>query len=184
VPQWEPAADLDDAMSKLIDPEFPGRSVCVVTDRGNDHETLAVLLPSGASDSGDAIVADARCALVREAPEELEITTDTTSGGILVLADTFAGGWHAYVDGARSPILQVNGLFRGVYLPSGKHTVVFTYAPLSVTLGFLITGLAVLGCAGWVAFTGSRQLLALLPRRAASERPVVTPTDFSGEKKA
>ena len=184
VPQWQPVADLDEAMNTLVAPGFPGRSVCVVTDRGSDHETLAAVLPSGASDSGDAIAADARCALVRETPEELEITTDTTSGGILVLADTFAGGWHAYVDGARAPILQVNGLFRGVYLPSGKHAVVFTYAPLSVTLGFLITGLAVLGCGGWVVFTGSRLLLGLLARRGASERPVVTTTDFSGEKKA
>ena len=184
VPQWQPAADLDEAMSKLVEPGFPGRSVCVVTDRANDHAMLEAVLPSGYSDSGDAIAADARCALLRETPEELEITTDTTSGGILVLADTFASGWHAYVDGVRSPILQVNGLFRGVYLSSGKHTVVFTYAPLSVTLGFLISGLAVLGCGGWAAFIGSRLLLGFLPRRGANAPPLVTPLDFSGEKKA
>lgn len=184
VPQWEPAVDLDEAMTKLVDPGFPGRSVCVVTARGSDHKTLEAVLPPGVSESGEAVVADARCSLVRETPEELEISTDTTSGGILVLADTFAGGWQAYVDGARSPILQVNGLFRGVYLPSGKHTVVFTYAPLSVTLGFLITGLAVLGCGGWATFTGSRLALGLLSRRRTSGMRLPTLTDFSGDRKA
>jgi hypothetical protein len=184
VPHWQPAADLDEAMTMLIAPGFQGRSVCVVTARGSDQETLEAVLPSGVSETGEAATADARCALVRETPEELEITTDTTSGGILVLADTFAGGWHAYVDGARSPILQVNGLFRGVYLPSGKHTIVFTYAPLSVTLGFLISGLAVLTCGGWALFTGSRLLLSLLSRREANDGAVVRPVDFSGEKNA
>jgi hypothetical protein len=53
-----------------------------------------------------------------------------------------------------------------------------------VTLGFLISGLAVLTCGGWALFTGSRLLLSLLSRREANDGAVVRPVDFSGEKNA
>jgi hypothetical protein len=184
VPQWEPAADMDGAIERLVDPAFPGRSVCVVTAEGRAYDALVSQLPSGASDTGDAATADAQCAMVRESPEEMEITADTTTAGILILADTFAPGWHAYVNGVREPILKVNGMFRGVYLPAGKHSVTFTYAPLSVTLGLLISGLALLGCLAWAVFTASRQMYGIFTRRGKGAAPVITPADFSGHKES
>lgn len=184
VPQWEPVADLDGAVARLVDPKFPARSACVVTGDGNAREALQAALPSGISEGGDALAAEARCALVRETPEELEISSDTTRAGILVLADSFDGGWHAYVDGARAPVLQVNGLFRGVYLPAGKHAVVFTYAPLSLTIGLLLSGLTALGCAAWVLFAASRQVFGMFSRRGARDARVLTPTNFAGKRES
>lgn len=176
VPQWQAAKDLDEAMTQLVTPGFPGRSACVVTATGPAYEALQAALPAGLAEGGDAAVADTRCTLVRETPEEIEITTDTTRGGLLILADTYASGWHAYVDGKREPILRVNGLFRGLYLPGGQHSIVFTYAPLSVTVGLLITGLSVLVCAGWTLFAGSRQVFGLFSRRGSRGNPLPAPT--------
>lgn len=184
VPQWEPVVDLEGAVARLVDPKFPARSACVVTDDGTTRQTLQAVLPSGIAEGGDALAADARCSLLRDTPEELEISADTTSAGILVLADTFDGGWHAYVDGERVPVLQVNGLFRGVYLSSGKHTVVFTYAPLSFTIGLLVSGLTALGCVGWVLFTASRQVFGLFSRRGARGARTLTPADFAGKRES
>lgn len=182
VPQWESVPDLDGAIERLVDPGFSGRVACVVTADGRAHDALASRLPSGVADSTDAAATDAQCAMVRETPEEIEISADTTAAGILMLADTFAPGWHVYVDGVREPILKVNGMFRGVFLPPGKHSVTFTYAPLSVTLGLLITGLSLLACLGWAAFTASRQLFGQFVRRGKGAASTITPATFAGTR--
>lgn len=182
VPQWEAASNMDEAIARLVAPEFPGRSACIVTGDGGELERLESALPSGLSDAVGTAAGDARCAIVRETPEEVEITTDTSADGILILADSYARGWHAYVDGVRAPILKVNGLFRGVLLSAGKHTVVYTYAPLSFTLGLLFSGLTVAGCLGWIVFTGSRMVYGMFSHRGGSRGAVLTATDFTGTR--
>ena len=70
--------------------------------------------------------------------------------GILVLSDSFYPGWKVYVDGVERRIIRANYFLRGVYLPEGKHQVIFRYSPASfrygktVTLGTLILFLAFL----------------------------------------
>jgi len=48
---------------------------------------------------------------------------------LLVLADMAYPGWKATVDGNAVPIDQVDGLFRGVALDPGDHSVEFVYRP-------------------------------------------------------
>jgi hypothetical protein len=80
--------------------------------------------------------------IVSYAPERVEVHTRSSAAGILVLADAFYPGWRATVDGAAVPIYPANVLFRGVPLPPGEHTVVFTFEPVGWRLGL---GLAALG---------------------------------------
>ncbi len=47
----------------------------------------------------------------------------------LVLADQDYPGWRATVDGVPTPILPIDGVFRGLPLSPGEHDVVFTYHP-------------------------------------------------------
>ena len=44
-------------------------------------------------------------------------------------------------------MMRVNGLFRGVHLTRGTHTVTFTYRPAKVYLGAAISALTALGLA-------------------------------------
>jgi hypothetical protein len=50
-------------------------------------------------------------------------------GGLAVLADAWAPGWRASVDGVPVSCLRVGGAFRGVEVPSGAKEVVFRYRP-------------------------------------------------------
>jgi hypothetical protein len=86
--------------------------------------------------------------------------------GALVLAESFAPGWRATVNGNPAPVYCADGNERAVLLVAGTHIVRFAYQPLALQLGGqLALGGAVLTLA-WV-------LLALLRRWASSRRNVV-----------
>jgi hypothetical protein len=77
------------------------------------------------------------CAVSDPSPDLVSITLPPNhSGGLLVLADTYAPGWSARIEnasgasrGGDAPILSVNGLFRGVRVGPASRRVVFRYRP-------------------------------------------------------
>lgn len=77
-----------------------------------------------------------RVELIRDSAREVTLDVDVGNGcGYLVLADAFAPGWSAEIDGAATPIYAANLAFRAVAVPEGKHTVRFRYRPWSALLG-------------------------------------------------
>ncbi len=66
-----------------------------------------------------------------------------TGPGTLVLTDANYPGWRATLDGNAADILTVDGLFKAVGLPAGEHTVVFTFAPGTVTIGLWVSAFGV-----------------------------------------
>ena len=79
--------------------------------------------------------------------------------GLLVLSDAYYPGWRATVDGEAAPIYPTNVLFRGVPIPAGEHTVVFTYAPSGWLLGWGLAaaGAVLLGGLGVLSVWGFRR---------------------------
>jgi hypothetical protein len=63
----------------------------------------------------------------------------TPSEGFIVFNESYAPGWHAWVDGIPQPILRAYGLFMAVAVPKGSHQVDFRYEPATFRLGFFIT---------------------------------------------
>jgi hypothetical protein len=82
------------------------------------------------------------------APERVEVQTQSTEEALLVLNDAFYPGWRAQVDGAPTEIFPTNVLFRGVRIPSGEHTVTFTFEPYTWWVGSAVS-IAALGL--WLA---------------------------------
>lgn len=82
------------------------------------------------------------------------------AGGLAVFSERFASGWRATIDGQNAPILQVDGLLRGICVPEGEHTVTFAFRPMTLYLGACISGLALLVAILLSSrhFTGHRQL--------------------------
>ena len=64
------------------------------------------------------------------------------SPGLVVLADTFYPGWRLTIDGRPASILRANRLMRAAAVPAGTHSLVYTYAPLSVSLGAALSAAA------------------------------------------
>ncbi len=77
--------------------------------------------------------------------ERQELAVSLTRPGLLVVADAWAPGWRATVDGVAAPLLQVAGSFRGVALAPGEHQVVFTYRPRGWVVGLWLGALGLLG---------------------------------------
>ncbi len=72
-------------------------------------------------------------AIVNYADNSVEIDVNAPKAGILVLHDLFYPGWEVRVDGYKKPVLHANILFRGVEVPAGRHRVVFSFRPMSLT---------------------------------------------------
>jgi hypothetical protein len=88
---------------------------------------------------------------------------------LLVLADTWDEGWAADVDGAATPILRANVMFRAVLVPAGEHLVTFRFRPACARNGLLVTLVSIAGVLAFTArsFLASRRKGATLPSDGA-----------------
>jgi hypothetical protein len=61
-------------------------------------------------------------------------------GAVLPLSEPYSPGWHAETSsGHRLPVLAINGLQRGLVLPSGEHNVRLVYSPFSFRFGLFVS---------------------------------------------
>jgi uncharacterized membrane protein YfhO len=92
----------------------------------------------------------------------------------LVLTDNYFPGWNVTVDGRGAEVHRVNYLLRGVRLPPGRHSVVFTYEPASWRAGWIISATTAMLLLASVLL-GLR--LRGLPQRGVTSQsdPAVTP---------
>jgi hypothetical protein len=93
----------------------------------------------------DAPARGAAATIVRDDPHVVEVQATLAAPGLVVLADTYARGWRATVDGRPAPILATNHLFRGVPTPAGVHVVRFEYRPRGLAIGAALTLASALG---------------------------------------
>ena len=57
----------------------------------------------------------------------------------MVFDESYAPGWHAWVDGKPRPILRAYGLFMAVAAGPGLHRVDFHYEPATFRLGLFLS---------------------------------------------
>jgi O-antigen/teichoic acid export membrane protein len=140
----EATAVVENALSAMTI-EFDPRSF-VVIETGDwplttRHSPLAtrhsLLTPASVTDNGN---------------REVIVQTAASTPAWLILNDSYAPGWKAFVRPAdqdeaseqESEITRVNGNFRGVLLEPGDWVVRFRYSPQSFVLGGLASGLGVM----------------------------------------
>jgi membrane protein YfhO len=74
----------------------------------------------------------------------------------LVLRDSYDPSWDATVDGLPAAVARVNGLYRAVALPPGRHVIRFSYRPRELRAGLIISGTTLLAILGFSWFSRRR----------------------------
>lgn len=100
---------------------------------------------AGQAGAGGGLSAGA-AALLDDRPESVRVRADG-AGGVLVLADAFAPGWTAAIDGRPAQLLRAPPGFRAVALSPGRHEVAFSYTAPGLRLGAGLSAAAAALCA-------------------------------------
>jgi hypothetical protein len=85
-----------------------------------------------------------------ESPTRVHLDADMRTDGIVVESDLWDSGWKATLDGVPCAIERVDVALRGLRIPSGRHSIVLIYDPLSVRLGCQLTALGTCAFLLWV----------------------------------
>ena len=130
-------ADLEWARAALFDPGLP------------DSVARVAAMPATAGQAGMPEPPSVRILHDGASTVVLEATRDKT--GLVVLRDTFDPSWHAEVDGQTAEIVRVNGRYRGVAVPPGRHVIRFVYRPRDLAAGLILAMITAAGLGAWGA---------------------------------
>ena len=91
---------------------------------------------------GQKITGTGEAEIISYTPDKVSIQATTNGNSLLFLSDSFSKDWTAKIDGNVTKIYRADYDFRAIFVPKGKHEIVFEYDPTSFKWGFL---LAILG---------------------------------------
>ncbi|MCK5824557.1 MAG: YfhO family protein [Ichthyobacteriaceae bacterium] len=82
----------------------------------------------------------AKIKLTHYQANELKYNTENNNDGLAVFSEIYySGGWNAYIDGNKTEISRANYVLRALWIPKGKHEVVFKFEPQVISTGNKIT---------------------------------------------
>ena len=76
-------------------------------------------------------------------PSFVQLQVETDRDKILFLSDNYYPGWKAKIDNLETKIYRADFTFRGIVVPKGKHTIIFSFEPFSLKIGAIISGSAI-----------------------------------------
>lgn len=87
---------------------------------------------------------EATAAITQITGNRVVIEAETPMPARLVLTDLMYPGWTVSIDGSPAEAIRFEGMYRAVDVPPGRHTITWTYRPLTVSLGACGSGVAFL----------------------------------------
>ena len=112
----------DNQLQKLLDSNFSYRDKLLLSE-----------------DPGIPIQSGTGSAMINQQPNGKVILVDTSSDGLLYIADSLYPGWKAFVDNKETKILRAYYNFMAIPVGSGKHRVELFYQPDSFNQGKIIS---------------------------------------------
>jgi hypothetical protein len=146
VDRAEVAPDEEAALHRMRDPRFDPTRVVLL------ENPPRINMASADSPVGT-------CRARKHENGDLDVWTQTTRDGYLVLSEIFYPGWRATVDGKEVPVERADYLITALPLPKGTHRVEYRYDPLSFKLGA--------ACTAVMCVVGIIMLIANLRRKTS-----------------
>lgn len=89
-------------------------------------------------------------------PNKLTYEVQSDKGGVVVFSENYYPEWTATVDGADVPVGRVNYILRAIQVKPGKHTVVLSFYPKSVstteTIAYIAMAILVILLVGAIVY--------------------------------
>jgi len=131
------------------DSAFPRAFLLENIDRDTVNKLLldnytAPLLQLEISDLSWNLLSDYRDVDIKSSANTYTISADCQTNSFLFLSEMNADGWKAELDGSPVKVLSPFNFFMGVFLPPGKHIVIFQFKPLYFYIFSSISGIALL----------------------------------------
>lgn len=141
VSQATSAATLTQAVSRLNHTDFiPGQSVLLEEHAIRQNAQFTPFLKPNLTNNTQSQSVTWKT----NTHEHIQLDVHSDTDSILVLADTYYPGWVARVDTSIVPILAANLSQRAIFIPKGTHTVTFTYTPMSVKQGNIVSAISLI----------------------------------------
>ncbi len=135
---WQVSTNAGETLKTLAAPNFDPEKTVLVP---------APMPDSPASDSSDKDTGTVD--FKSYAPKDIVLAAQAKAPSVLLLNDKFDPDWRVLVDGKPADLFRANFIMRGVFVPTGAHTVEFTFSrphkPLYVTEMALGIGIALCG---------------------------------------
>ena len=154
---WESCSD-PDTLQRLAAPSIaPFRRVLLAPEYATNVPSL----------TGEGIIGKVEALNYRSGLFHLKTTSEQAA--ILRVSEKFDKDWVAHVDGNPAPVLRVDFIFQGVYVPAGVHEVVLKYSPATWPLKVQIFGMLIcLGAGVWLLM---RKILRCKPSLVSVNAP-------------
>jgi hypothetical protein len=138
---YEPLVIADDeaALAQLAQPDFDPAQQVILPQA---NETVS---------PPPMEVATPQVAVTSQRSGQLHVEVETAVPGHLVISEWFHPGWRATLDGEPVTLQRADVYLQAVYLPAGSHQVELRFQPMEVTVGIVLSLLALVlaGVAAW-----------------------------------
>lgn len=102
--------------------------------KGMDTQHDAVADEAFRSQLDGTALSQGTARLTAMVPDEMKYSVESEKGGVLVFSEVYYPGWTATVDGQEVQLGRVNYALRALRVPAGKHEVVLTFRPQTLTM--------------------------------------------------
>ncbi len=130
-PYWQANAGDDDTLHALASPAFDPRQSVFVAD--------SIPAPGAANTNQPAGTVEIK---PNYRSKFMELEADVKVPSVLLLTERFNPKWKVWVDGKPENVLRCDFILRGVYLPPGKHDVVFKFSAPTKTFYVSLAAIA------------------------------------------
>ncbi|MFQ5868425.1 MAG: hypothetical protein ACE5JC_00835, partial [Candidatus Zixiibacteriota bacterium] len=124
-----------------------------------DHRESVILEKAPPFPSAQELMLKGQARIVQDNINDLTVETQLDHPGILILADNYYPAWKAYVDGEPTEIIRANYIHRAVFLPAGRHQVLFKFENRYYQTSLYISLLTIVGLVVIILGNGLRTRL-------------------------